>query len=444
MDNQKKQLLKLSLEYIGHRNIAVIDPVSLSRTSIVSSLTEMGLPIGQILSITTYEKAWAELSELESDKTPILCFIDYQLGPKFGIELIQNLKEENLAYDDTLFIVTTGDAKDVSVFQAIEEDVDGFLIKPFAKNALVDKFIKVVSSQLKSSTYKESLKMAHRQMRQEDFQGVVDTLEPAIDLHPRPSQACAYLGRASMGLGQWPQAKNWFVQGLSFNKINLRCLLGYSDLLEIQKDYENSFKVYQRVMDTFPLTPDRLKKAIRLIIRVGAFHNILDYHRRFLEFENRDTDLVEVMTAGLIVASEYHWQNQNGPVARELLQVAQKTADTSLKQQKRIASLANEYKMPDLIKKIMLEIEASDISTDYQVVKILSWLNSEPKLKIIGEIKKLFERDIKDPELYSLIIGLLWDENKTEDAKDFAYEGAKIYPSYKVQFLERVGESANG
>ena len=296
----EKQLFS---KYLSTASALIADPSSSSRVRLGHTLAELGARQNSIAFAGTYEEAILVIKE----RKPKIILCEFALGVLLrGLDLLQEQRTQDPGSKDTVFALITGNTSQSAVAAAAEEDVDTFIIKPYTLETLKRTLTKAAIAKLYPSDYVKTIEKGKAQL----FGGKVDeairTFEAAIKLDSKPALACFYKGQAESVKAAVEVANKDFKQGLVYNKIHYKCLIGLYELMMKKKQYGEAYSVVKRVAQYFPANPKRLASVLRLAIMTESYEDIEAYYRIFTMIDTRNDELVKYICSSFIVTGRYY------------------------------------------------------------------------------------------------------------------------------------------
>ena len=148
-------------------------------------------------------------------------------------------------------------------------------------------------------------------MAEMDLDKAMDLFKAAAKLHTKPALAMFYMGQVEYMRKYLNEAKGNYQNGLSFNTIHFKCLIGLFELFMKEKQYEEAYAVVKKIAKYFPANPDRLSQIIRLAVQTGNYADMQFYYEVFTTLEERTPVLVNYIGAGMFVSGKYCLKNND-------------------------------------------------------------------------------------------------------------------------------------
>jgi tetratricopeptide (TPR) repeat protein len=278
-----------------------LDPDKKIAGAIKNSLDTLGIPETNISITKTHEETIKILHEIKP--AYLACYFNPEDKNIFKIldehkKIIPNPSERYcLAFSQTKAINTFA--------QALEEDIDDYIVEPYGQTKIVEKIQKVVKTKLNPTPYKFMLNKINNLILEGELKPAQVNCQNALVMHPRPSMVYYYLAQIKIAEKENTVATKYLIEGLKFNKEHYKCLMLLHELYYKQGNYDRAYKVLRKVLDRFPLSMNRMFDVFRLGIASGHFQEIEDYCRKILRNEENDLPVLRFCTAGLTVCSMF-------------------------------------------------------------------------------------------------------------------------------------------
>jgi CheY-like chemotaxis protein len=348
-ESPEEKQARLFKQYVQHKKIMVVDSHSFSRAALASALIDLGASIHQIKLISQFNEAQAAINA----DCPDLLISEFDLnGGACGLDLMAARRKKGGANSKTaLFILVTGNNSQAAVARAAEEDVDGYILKPYTVDGLRMAIMKHATEKIYPSEYVSKIQEGKRKLEENEIDQALTYFGEALKLDSKPSLAYFYHGLVEEMKKTLSNAELDYGRGLSFNRIHFKCLIALFELFMRQNRNKEAYDLAQRMARYFPANPDRLATVIKLAVLNEAFEDIERYYQLFCKLDHRNETLVRYVTAALIVCGKHYLQQKKFARAVELFARAKSTG----------------LRNPKILKEIILSLLSSDLSSEAQV-----------------------------------------------------------------------------
>lgn len=430
----KAQPADVLKKYLETKTVLIADSGASSRAGLFSIMKDLGAKPNNIHMVNHFEQAESFIIE----KKPHVILADFDLGNRCGLDLFRSQKEQRpKEVKDCLFVIATGNGSQSAVARACEEDIDAFILKPFNVIQVRSILIKAAAQKLQPSEYHQVIEQAKSFIEKMNLDEAEALLKKAKSMDSSPTTACYYLGQVQYLRKVIDAAKGEYNQGLSFNKIHYRCLVGLYDLLMTQNDHRAAYEVVKKISQYFPANPKRLAEVLKLAIQTQQYEDIERYYALFTSLDQRDETLIRYVCAALIICSK-HYISANIGHGRAI-ELLKKTAITAGNRTKILREIVLTLTDNGLGKDA--EYFLSRFPPEYHLTdefSVLSFLVSQtnPAHAPTPELgKKILLRGVIDDRLYKCMIEGYLRKNQLESAQDMAIDAGNKIPTKKAEFM---------
>jgi two-component system chemotaxis response regulator CheY len=230
----------LTQEFLANKKILILDKSSTSRQLIEKALQQMGADKTLITSMKSYTYAL----EFVKTKKPDMIFTDFQIYDQYGLDLIPHQDQYLHDHSKRIFIVVTETANESAVADAAEEELDGYILKPFTVDYLTAYLTKIIEQKLVPNHYQTMISKAKALLFAGKLEDAILHFEMAINVSAKPSLALYYLGEIYRKKGETVQALQYFRQGQKITPLHFRCAVAeFMTLFEQQQFDEASTRL---------------------------------------------------------------------------------------------------------------------------------------------------------------------------------------------------------
>lgn len=418
--------------YLKNKNILILDKSSTSRQLIEKALIGMGVDKGSIFSLKSYQHA----VEFIKEKKPNLIFTDFQIHDSFGLDLIGLQSQLIPDHSEKIFIVVTETAKDSAVTDAAEEEVDGYILKPFTIDFLSNYLQKIIEQKLIPNHYQEMLSRAKALLNENKMDDAILHFEMALNLSAKPSLALYYLGEISRKKGDVATALHYYRQGQKITPLHFRCIVAEFMTLFEQQKFDEAHKVLSKITLHYPMSPKLLKSALALSVYTYKFDDVERYYMSFLELERKTKDLKQYISSAMLEAGKNLLQNSKIDEALDYFLkgsvISGKRADylhtvidafiengQTLVAETYLSMFLSEELSPGLFKQLHFKINSHRYSYD----------------KVIEEGKMIIGEGYATTEIYEHVFGLLRNTQHKQLLISLVHKAIDQYPEKKGAFV---------
>lgn len=418
--------------FLAHKKILVADPNGASRAGIARTLISMGAKTGDIDLAPGYHEA----IELIKGRRPAFIITEYNFIEGSGLDFCKAMSDAGIEPRDSFFVILTNDSSQSSVAQAAEEEVDSYILKPYTIDSFKEKIIAAVTHKFTPSPYHDAIFEGKKLIRENKIDGAIQLFKDAVKLNSKPSLALAYLGQTLKLKSLQEEAEGIFKNGLEYNPIHFKCLMGLFDLLMERRKFNDAYLVLKALTDAFPPNPNRLSDMVRLIIITKNYQEIDQFYEAFKKIEYRSPALVKVCCAALITCGRFSLKSGEPERGVTLLTNASISAAGNPSLLKEVILILTEFgkfeRATEVLKKFPIDQRKTH---DYLIAEYMLVVREvEDPLHHIHFGRKLISEGIEDLLIFRTLITALVKVNKMDEAEDTVVKAAKIWPDQKDAF----------
>ena len=396
----------------------------------------MDFPLLTVILVSKYEEALRRIEELK----PRILITEYDIDGQKGLALVE---QQQRYHDDEsrISIVISRNSSDSVIAEAAEEQVDCFLLKPFSTDDFRKKLMAVVASKIRPSEYLVKIKEGRMALNVKDYEKAREAFNEAKKLHEKPSLACFYLGDSYRLLNELPPALAEFQEGLGYNPLHYKCLIGEFEIWVESKDYSKAYELIAPLIKNFPLVPKRLTQVFIVAVFSMKFENLVEYYEHYTKLDQRSPELIKIASAAFYTGGKWYVQRKDLKQALELFDKALTIAsrDLSLLEQ-----IINEYLKVGAAQEAMTilgKAQPSDVGTAaynrlaFQIDQLVL-----PRGAIVEKARKLAFSGEASPDNYKVIVRIFAEEGRVPLAEAAIDKAVAAYPDLRevlYQILEQ-------
>jgi DNA-binding response OmpR family regulator len=335
----KKEVFKKFLET---NEVLIVDKNPSSRNRLFKTLIDMGAQNSMIHTAGNLTEAeWF----INTKKIGVV-LSDYLVGGGSGFDLFKMIREKYPENKELCLILVTSNISQTAVAKAAEEDVDSFIIKPYTIQSIQDNLISTISQKAKPSEYILKVNDAKDLIKAEKYDEAITLLKTGMALHQKPALALFYIGQAEYLKNHVEEATFSYNNGLNFNSIHYKCLVGLYEIFFRDHKFDEAYQVVRKIAKFFPANPDRLTQIVRLAIRTGNFQDMQSYYEIYTSLDERQTILTNYLGAGMFIAGKYNLMNNDPETAIQYFDNIAVSCSEFTKFLRAVVDVLIEHKMP--------------------------------------------------------------------------------------------------
>ncbi len=262
----------------------VADDMANMRKTLRSMLKMLGYD--HITEADDGDTALARIKQAQHD----FIIADWNMPRMPGVELLREIRDEPMLRDMP-FIMITAEVDDGQIVRAAEEDVDGYIIKPFVAETLDRKINAVLDKKASPPPVEVHLKVGYAYMENGMLNEAMREFERARELKPKSARIPLAMAQIYEGMGDHRKAEELFNVAVSYNP---RFVKGYHTLADFQMRMGNeaaAMTALKAATDLSPNNPDRQVEFGKLLIKAGRPEEAELAFKNALKHSSKNADL---------------------------------------------------------------------------------------------------------------------------------------------------------
>lgn len=420
----KKEVFK---KFIEESEILVVDKNPGSRNRLLKIVSDLGAKRHMIHTAG----ALSEATQIISEKKISLVLSDYMIAGGSGFDLFKMVREQQKTNKKLCLVLVTSNISQTAVAKAAEEDVDSFIIKPYTLQSIHENLISTIVAKIQPSEYMLKIDEGKNYIQKGELDKASEILKGACALHPKPALALFYLGQVEYMKKYLSKAEGSYQEGLSFNTIHFKCLVGLFELFLKENKFDEAYGIVRKISKYFPANPDRLTQIIRLAVQTNNFRDMQSYYEIFTTLDERSPALVNYIGAGLFISGKYLIKNNETEAALMLFDSIAVSCSEFTKFLRAIIGLLVEHNQASEAEKFLRRfIPSAKSGEDYLVSDYL--VNSGKGYEASALVKQglaLYNQKIRDLSAMKVLIKSMEQSGYKEDKlSKYRQEMAVLWP----------------
>ena len=420
--------MEIFRKFLSENEVLIVDKNPSSRNRLLKTIYDLGAERHMIHTTSNLQEA----QEIMETKKLGLVLSDYFVGGGSGFDLFKMIRERDPDNKELTLILVTSNISQSAVAKAAEEDVDSFIIKPYTIQSIQENLISTIAAKVKPSDYMLKIEEGKKQIAQGKYNEAIVTLKKATEMHPKPSLAMFYIGQAEYLKNRVDKASDSYNEGLNFNNIHYKCLVGLFEIFMREGKYKEAYQVVKKIAKYFPANPDRLAQIVRLAVITGNYHDMQMYYEIFTSLEVRLQVLTNYIGAGMYVAGKYFLQNNESEVAMQYFDNIAVSCSEFTKFLKGIIGILVEHGLTSEAEKFLARFDAG--TKEHEDYLISDFLISSKKSTDTGLIIKkgmdIYNKKIRDFKVLHTLVSAMEKGGFREDRiAPYKEELKSLYPN---------------
>ncbi|MGK7344509.1 MAG: response regulator [Candidatus Nitrospinota bacterium M3_3B_026] len=203
--------------FLKEKIILAVDDQVIIRKMIKNFLTTLGVSVLNIEEADDGDTALEIIEEVRGYVGIVL--LDWNMPRLSGLEVLKKMKSDPGLREIPVLMVTA-ETNEERITRAVEEGIDGYLIKPFTATDLEEKILNIFDP----PSYAKTMEEAEKLMENGEDAAAVSLLEDVLGQKPDSAGARLLLGRAHRNLGDDETAGRYYREAAEKNPNYLKAL----------------------------------------------------------------------------------------------------------------------------------------------------------------------------------------------------------------------------
>ena len=419
------------IQYYSDKKAIVVESSVGIANSIVKSISELGFKKDNISMAHSYEMAVTAIAE----KQPEVIISEYKINNSYGLDLIDEQTKYIKDPTDKVFVLVTGNASDTAVAEAAEEEVDGYIIKPFSPQKLQSAMAESGIRKLNPPRSYQLILEGRAMLAEKEYETALDKFEDAIEASDKPALACYYKGMTLSEMGKEREAVVSFKEGLKTFQLHYKCLVGLFESLDQLGKIKDAYKVIQTIGQHFPVTPQRLGKMILLAVYTHHYTDVDKYYQKYIELDRKSEDLTKIVTAGMLACGKFQIKKGLIKEGFESIKKGHISNGRTAQFGARGARPFFDVKRYDFSKEILNQVKPEFRKEPVYLKMLLlhDFIDQEPH-RIIELGLQSTKEGYADEEIYTMIIESYMTLGKAVAAENLVDQACSLFPKRSAFF----------
>lgn len=420
-------------EFMKDQSVLIVEPSPAFTSTIQSCLHGFGVKGNQVITCQKFTDA----KRILADRKPKVLITEYDLGENFGLALIEE-QEKHHSEMSRISIIVTKNSSDSAVSEAAEEQVDAFILKPFSVDTFNDRLRDAFARKVQPSAYVQKIREGKNELVDGNYNPALSEFDEAKPLNNKPSLAHYYSGHVLQLQGDLKRALREYSEGLRFNPLHYKCLIGQFEVLMEQKNYHEAYKLVGTIRENYPLTSHRLGQIFIAAVYTQHFDDLPSYYELFLRLDQRTPWLVQLTTLALLTAAKFCVREKNLPKAMIFFDMATVTSARDVKVIEQIIDELFKVKASHEAQLIFAKILPSDVGSPIHSqlgFKVDSMIL--PRDQVMEKGRKLVMAGHGTPDIYRSMIDLTMALGKAPLAESVIAKAIETHPALRAELYKQ-------
>jgi DNA-binding NarL/FixJ family response regulator len=435
MDKSNTTSLAILKKYLEAKTILIADGSSCARSGIFQIFKSLGAKSQQLHLVSTFAQAEQDMIQVK----PHVVVAEYDLGRRCGLDLLQNQRlQRPEETKNCIFVLVTGNTSQQAVARAVEEDIDAYILKPLFPEEVASTILRAAVMKIQPPPYLQTVEQGKQLISSGRLDEAEAKLKEALPLEQTPTLALFYLGQCAHLKNLLPEARKHYLQGLKYNELHYKCLVGFYELCVSEQDHETAYEIVRKIANFFPASPKRLTEVLRLAIVTRKFADIDEYYKLFTSIDNRNEAVIRHVCAALVICGKHFLSCNEVEKARLMFEKAAISSAGRSVFLKEIIGALTDFGHAAPAAKFLARFAPDSYNSDeflYSQFLVASLSRNSTKAVDYGRV--LLAKCLGDERVYRILIRCYLEAKILRAAEDLLEEAKRLFPK-KAQVFEQV------
>lgn len=411
----------------------VVEPSKAFLASILKCLRELNLPATtQVISASRYEQA----RQMIEDYKPRILIAEYDMDGRSGLDLVE-LQQKFHEDQNRISVVVSKKSSDSFIVDAAEEQVDGFLLKPFSTDDFKVKLNQAIQGKAQPSAYILKIREGRKHLQDRLYAEAAVVLNEAKNHHPKPALAFYYLGQSYRHQGDLARALKEFQEGQKLQALHYKCLTAEFEVSMELKNYENANRLIPSLLKNFSLSPRLLTQIFTAALYSAQFENLMLYFEQFAKLDEKPEELVSTANSAFFEAGKWYLRESNKPQAMAHFEKALIIVGRDIGFLKRVIDEMLQANARAEAQEFLTKALPSDVGTvPYNLISFKIDEVVLEKARLMEKARELFLSGNADGETYKIIVRLFAQNGKTSLAEAAISKAIGTFPDLRTSLYQ--------
>ncbi len=271
--------------FLNGKIVLTVDDQRLIRMMVKSFLLQLGIDQKQVKMADDGDTAIDIIEETRSSLGFIL--LDWNMPRVPGLDVLRMVRRDPDLRKLPILMITA-ETREEQILQAVEEGVDGYLIKPFTGADLGDKMLNII----KPPEYAKLLDEAESLIGKDKNEMAISLLEKVLEMKPNSASARMFLGMAYKQMNDDDRAMEMYEGAVEKNPKFIKALNSLSEFLVEKGDKDKALIIMKKADQLSPLITDRKVAIGGINLEQGNEEAALKYFKDATKLEPEQYDNV--------------------------------------------------------------------------------------------------------------------------------------------------------
>lgn len=226
---------------------------------------------------------------------------DWNMPNMSGLDLLRRVRAD-ARISNLPFLMVTAEVVEQTVAEAIEESVDGYIVKPFQAKTLIDKVEAILDKRRAPEPFDLALRQGHEYLQAGRMEQAVAQFQIALDLKPNSPRGLLAMGEALEAQEKYKEALHFYQDAVAAGSRFVKAHDHLASLYRRMGEAEKAAQHLAKAAKISPLNPRRQLEMGKLLLDQGKTREGLKALNAARESSAKDATLASEVGEALLSA----------------------------------------------------------------------------------------------------------------------------------------------
>ncbi len=224
------------------------------------------------------------------DFQPDFLILDWNMPRMAGIEVVQKTREGQ-QFANIPILMITAEVEESQIAQAAENDIDGYIIKPFVALTLESKIASILERRNAPTEFDKLIQEGISLKNQEEYEKALELLEKALEISPKSARVRQFIGETYKKMGNIEKAEETLQEAVEINPQYIKVHQSLGDLYQEVGDKEKALESFEKAIKISPHNAKRQTTLGQMYLESGDVEQAEKAFEKAVEAEPNNPDI---------------------------------------------------------------------------------------------------------------------------------------------------------
>lgn len=393
-------------EFFQNKQVLVLGTQKSMRMTLKKILFSYGVDLKNIIFVDGGQQA--AINELKIHNSPVI-FSTYMIEEETILPIYRLHEELYPNRMEAAFFVLSDNNSLSSASVALDYDIDAFIAEPYTMYSISETIQESLRPKIVTTEFDIEFSKALAALKSNNSELANQISAKLTSLKGAKIEKSVYLqGLCALDEENYEQAIKYFKQSDDIRENWYRNLKNLAYAYDKAKKWPEAYEVQKRILEKFPLSPERIPDLIKLAVVNKKYDDIFFFYDFSQKIEIQDTVIKKHLAAGLAICGKFLLDGGKKKKGVEAIKLCAQLSDGSMEILKSIIPTLLKAGIFSCAKEIMvLYAEKWADNTDFKMLEleVLSQ-SAHMEKEALAYGFKLVRQGVERVELYSTVLTL--------------------------------------